>query len=481
MTIIVDEIGAEDVLPRSVAQVTSRGPSGVTPKRVLIIGPRLSTGNVAADTPYTCLNETYGEYGSGVGSPVAGAVYAFKQINKSAIVDAIGIADDGSGVVATGALGLSGTATASGTLEFLIAGRKYRQGVSLGDTASTLLTAIKALIDADTRRYFAAGTIGSGAIPLTSRWKGDQGNSAKIKQTSDAVAGITVTLTQPVNGATNGSIVNALAAMGATKYDRIIFIGTSDTELDLIEAALATRFTAEVGLQGTAVTAVYGTVSDCTTFASARNSKLVYTIATSKSPTPFWIWAAEWVALEMLAIASDGGAVFIDKKLPTCIAPDLADRFLPSERSTLIQAGMSTYYVSDADGGCYVENTVTNYLTDSLGSTDERFRPQRVMSIVDEYRTELGRANQQFRSYKLVNDGTPVNPGVKALTPSFYKAFIDARYEAYAGTGNVQDVANFKANSRVEISGTSKNRLYAYHPITIGGQVITIATLIEVG
>lgn len=479
MTTIVDEIGSEDVLPRSVVQVTSKGPSGITPKRVLVIGPRLTTGAVAANTPYTCLNETYGEYGSGVGTPVAGVVYAFKHINKSAIVDAIGIADDGSGVVATGALGLSGTATESGTLAFTIAGRPYSYGVTSGTTAATALTAIKALIDADARRYFLAGTIGSGEIPLTSRWKGDHGNSAKIKQTSAAVAGITVALTQPVGGATNGDITAAIAAMGATKYDRVIFIGNDDTALDLLEAEMARRFTAEVGLQGTVVTGVYGALSAQTTFASSRNSRHVYAIATGLSNTPYWIWAAEWCAKELLAIAVDGGAVFIDQALPTCVAPDLADRFLPSERSTLLRAGMSTYYVSDADGTCYVENTVTNYLTDERGSTDERFRPQRVMNIIDEYRTNLNTLNQRYRSYKLVADGTPTNVGVKALTPGFYKSVIDGNYENYAGTGNVQDVATFKVDSRAEISAI--NRLTAYHPITISGQVITVASLLVVG
>ena len=90
---------------------------------------------------------------------------------------------------------------------------------------------------------FLAGTIAVSAIPLTSRWKGDQGNSAKIKQTTDAVAGITVTLVQPVSGATNGSVVAAIAALGATKYDRIIYLGNDSTALALLEAAMVTRFT----------------------------------------------------------------------------------------------------------------------------------------------------------------------------------------------------------------------------------------------
>ncbi len=98
-------------------------------------------------------------------------------------ISAIALDDNASGVVATGSFAITGTATASGSLSFYVDSIKngaYQIDVAIGDTAVSIATKLKALIDANLNSPVSAG-ISTSTITLTSVHKGLIANSIGLK------------------------------------------------------------------------------------------------------------------------------------------------------------------------------------------------------------------------------------------------------------------------------------------------------------
>jgi phage tail sheath gpL-like len=476
-----DEISATNEVPASLTEVATSGPTGAAAKRVLLLGQRLSTGAIAADTVFRVLGETTGDAKAGAGSYLAEMCRAYKRIDKSSVVDAIGI-DNGSGTAATGSIAIaSGTATTAGSLDFMIGGRRYSVAVEVGDDNDTdYLTALKAAIDADTRRTVTTSSITSSTtLPLTARCKGLAGNYIDIRQVSGDIGGFTVTITAMSGGATSLTLTGALAAAAATHYDTIVCGFNDDTALDTIDTEMARRFAGGVEMRGTAFVATTLSLADSLTWSASRNSKHMCPTEAGASPTPFWIWAAQVAARDTLAYANDPGLPRKGLTLPDCIAPDIEDRFEFSERNQLLAAGMSTYDVA-IDGTVAIERLVTAYKTDAQGQADKKFHDLTTMRIIHDYSARWKAKTSILETYKLVDDDTPLRPGIRAITQSGGKAMMDTFYEDYAGTGNVQDVTNFVANSRCERNANDRTRLDFYHPMRVGDIVVTVATRLEV-
>jgi phage tail sheath gpL-like len=160
------------------------------------------------------------------------------------------------------------------------------------------------------------------------------------------------------------------------------------------------------------------------------------------------------------------------------LPPTTADHLVNSERNQLLAAGVSTFDVVADE--VMLERLVTGYKLDAQGQPDKKFHDITTMRCIHAYRRQWRAATMKYRQYKLVDDGTPIRPGVKALTPSMGKAIMDSFYEAFAETGNAQQVANFIAKSRCERDATDRNRLNFYHPCRFSDIVVTLATRIEV-
>ncbi len=483
MTIDFYEISASNEVPATLTEVGSSGPSGVAPKRTLIVAERLASGTVAANVPYLCTADTTGDAGSGIGSPTGEMVRAYKPIDPDAVLYAIGL-DETASVAAAGSLGLSGTASASGELVFRVGGRRYAVAVASGDLAANLLTTLKSLVDGDTRRLATTSAIAASAIPLTARAKGPTGNSLDIRQEGTAIAGLTVTLGAFTGGLTAPSVTAAIAAVASEKYDTIVISGTDSTTMTAIEAEAIRRAQGGVEMPTIVFYGVSGSLGTLLSFSSTRNSKHTCPVPAHTSPTPPWIAAAIAAAVASKSAAQDPGRPYYGLELTGLLPQAISDRLEFSERQQLVVAGWSIWDVT-ADGTCFVERLVTAYKTDGAGQPDTKFRDVTTMRILSDWREQWRALTSGWRTYKLVDDDTPLNAGVRAITPSYGKAAQDALYERYAGTGNVQRVSDFIAKSRCErdtLGNPSGNRkrLNFYQPLRIGDVVITLAARIEV-
>ncbi|MBC7172143.1 MAG: hypothetical protein H5U40_06955, partial [Polyangiaceae bacterium] len=125
MTTLFDEIGETNEVPSSLTEVGSTGPTGSQPKRVAILGHRLVSGTVPADVPFLVTGESTGDAGAGLGSQLGAMCRSYKALDRDSVVHAVGLADDGAGVAATGSIQVTGTATAVGSLVARVGGRRY--------------------------------------------------------------------------------------------------------------------------------------------------------------------------------------------------------------------------------------------------------------------------------------------------------------------------------------------------------------------
>jgi len=208
------------------------------PQRVLFVGQMIS-GTATAGALVTNIGNS-GEEDDifGARSVISQMIRQARVINKVTQFDAIGLADDGSAVDATGSIAFSGTATADGTLTVSV-GSKANYSVSVaitsGDTATevgdTLETAFALLTDAP-----VTGANSTGTVTFTAANGGTVGNSYGIKVEGN-VAGISYTITAFASGATDPSLTDLFDVIEGERYQTIIYqsnltTSTLTTELD---------------------------------------------------------------------------------------------------------------------------------------------------------------------------------------------------------------------------------------------------------
>jgi phage tail sheath gpL-like len=167
------------------------------PRKLLLMGQRLSTGTVAAGTPIRINQSDEAAEYFGRGSMLHRMAIRARDASELVDIWAIALNDAGAGVAATGILKIVGPATASGVLRVYIAGQRVAVAVTSGDTAVTVATRLTDAITANTDLPVTAARVGA-TITLTCRWKGETGNDIDIRlnyyQGEKTPAGLTVSL-----------------------------------------------------------------------------------------------------------------------------------------------------------------------------------------------------------------------------------------------------------------------------------------------
>lgn len=211
--------------PRSTWLITqSENRVGPDDQRCLIVG-QMTTGSATAAELLVDLPRTDAEINDlfGADSHVAMMCRAYRSVNKVTNVDVIPLAD-ATGTPAEATIAISGTATKDGTLFFTILSEelhRYQVDVLSGDTAATVATALKALIDAD--RYLPfTNSRSTGTLTLTAANDGTHANDWPLV-CDGYVAGITVTLTGWASGATNPTLTTLFDPVETLRYQSVVW------------------------------------------------------------------------------------------------------------------------------------------------------------------------------------------------------------------------------------------------------------------
>lgn len=448
---------------------TSKAIQGLSiqPYAALMIGQRLAAGTKPAGQQDLVTSIAQGGTFYGRGSMLFHMLSAFIGQNSGLNeLTAIALDDDGGGVKAAGSYEIVTAPTAAGTLSLMVGGIRYRVAVAATDTEAAIITALIALINADTDRHVDALVNGANAdqMDLTARHAGEVGNDLDIRENffrgevlPEGVTSTIIAIGVSVAGTANPVITPAITAMGEKQFN-VIAIPYSDTaNLGLMQTEMQDRWGPIRSNDGHVIYARNESFSDHSTFLDGRNNEQesAFPIA---GPTPTFQWAANIAALVAEHGQIDPARPFQTLGLTQVLAPRDNEQFDFGERDLLLKAGASTYNV-DSGGIVRIERIRTTRIENEFGALDEALadlNPKLTLSFIRfDYRIMLA---LKYPRHKLADDGTRFGPGQAIVTPKILKVEAVARFRLWETAGLVEGAAQFKRDLIIERSATDVNR-----------------------
>lgn len=193
----------------------NKGSASSLPQRLAIIGQG-NTGITYSTAKYECEGSAIDVAERfGYGSPLHLAVLQlFPTVGNSASfpVTIYPVEEGPEAVAASGNIGVTGTATETGSGSVYIGGIKADFAVIKDDTASEVMTKIKTAIDGILEMPVTTGVV-SENLPLTAKFKGTSGNMITLV-VDCSVKGLTFSTQAMANGAVDGDVSGALEKIG---------------------------------------------------------------------------------------------------------------------------------------------------------------------------------------------------------------------------------------------------------------------------
>jgi phage tail sheath gpL-like len=463
---------------------SSKAISGLpaAPSKILLIGLRRSGGAVGALIPTRMVSEAQAVQAFGRGSQLARMVRALKKVNDRTEAWAIAVNEDAAGTAATKTITISGPATGSGTLALMVAGSRVPVGVSNGDTAAAIATAVSAAVNAQPDLPVTAGVVAD-VVTLTARHKGAFGNDIDVRvnyyQGEVLPSGVGCAIAAGIVGTSNADIAPALAAISDTAYQTVILPYADLATLATIEAELSSRAGPLRMIEGMAFGAVAGSQGALATLGASRNSQFVSLIGAKNSPTPPAEWAAAYGGQIAFYGAIDPARPFQTLPLTGVMAPLQQDRFTAQERELLLKDGISTYVV-DAGGNVVIERAITTYQVNAQGLDDIAWLDVNTPLTLFYLRLAVrSRITSKYPRHKLASDGTKFGAGQAIVTPKIIRAELISLFRDLEQAGLVEKLDQFAADLIVERDQTDPNRVNALIPPDLVNQFLVFAGRVE--
>lgn len=415
------------------------------PRRMYVVGQRLSTGATAAGTAFRVFKAGDADYHAGVGSMLAEMLRIAKWIFPSLELWGVGLADAGGGVAATGTITFTATTPQAGAVNVYVSPYwtadgvlrgKYTVAVTTSSTATTIATAVVAAIMADPyRTVSAANTLG--VITLTARHLGVLGNSISVNHSffdgEKLPTGVTCAIVAMASGATNPVVSGAITALGDGHSTHVVQPYTDGTSLTAFETEATRRWGGMVQRECHLFTAASGSLGTLTTLGDGRNHELSSILGVGLSPTPPWIAAADLAAVD--ATEFHPGRPLRGLQLKSMIAPKAGSEHTGDDRQALLADGITTYTV-DAGGACRVDRIVSTHQRDVNNNPTSVWRDRQVagtlFALRYDWRSYIG---GKYPRHMHAADGSIYSPGLPIITPSTMKAEAIGRAKNVWGYG----------------------------------------------
>jgi len=378
--------------------------AGLTPERLLLVGQMTTGTAVTGALVENILDDNSWDTLFGEDSALAAAIRQARRYNGVTQFDAIGLADNGSGVAATGTFVVAGTATEAGTLTFYVGSQKFRKyivPVADTDTATIIGDALEAAITADAQSMVTAANV-TGTVTVTAINKGTFGNTLGLK-TTGLVGGVTNTLTTMTSGATDPVLTGVLDVIGNQRYQGIAW----QFQDDLAEVAdvLDARFNVDNNiLDGRAFVGSTDTLGNHLTALGTENSQSLYIstdklISTTKYVGPNilevpFVKVAGFAAIRALRRTDDAsvsrfvtarsardsfGGIRLNSKpyyntpYPDLLLPDVGNSWTDVEIEQIKDSGGWVLDTNRPGTEVLAGEVVSTYKTDAAGNPDPTF------------------------------------------------------------------------------------------------------------
>ena len=184
------------------------------------------------------------------------------------------------------------------------------------------------------------------------------------------------------------------------------------------------------------------------------------------SPHTAELWAAAWGAVAAWNLNNDPARPLHYLKLKGILPPPLEDRFIRSERDTLLYDGIATHIV-DSGGNVLIERSITTYQTNAAGIVDPSYLDIQTVATLSEIRYQYkARMVSRFISprFKLADDDFPVQPGSYVARPKDVKQETIALFTLLRDKGLIENLDDFIDNLVVERDATDVNRINVLLP-----------------
>jgi len=428
------------------AQGQSAGDAGV--KKVLLIGPKLSTGTITADT------EIGGPYGSsdevsdvtGVGSVAHRMAKKFFQIagaGGGAFELYVICPTESAGAQATGVITYATTPTAAGVASVIIAGVQYDYSYTASDTVTTIAAGLKVAINNDPDAPVTAGNA-LGVLTATAKNKGLEGNTIRFygrTTPGTAVTASVTTSTAFTGGTSSAAYTTVLASILGQKFDYIVPHCTDTTALDAIKTQITTQALPATGFRQKVLNGQVLDASSAITLASARNHERIDFANLESSEVESYIVGAAFAAVRVLneitdpSFNFDGYGTKGGTSLPIPAPSKKADWFTTTEQSTMLQSGVTPIAV-DARGNPYIVRSVTSRCMNG-SNYDYRVRDSVRVCVADRLAADWIVRISTAGYSKLTSD--PLNQGQEPdgnfATPRRGKAIAEQLVSDYCSNG----------------------------------------------
>jgi phage tail sheath gpL-like len=452
--------------------------------RALLIGQKITAGTGTADALYRVTSADDVVTYAGRGSMLHRMALAYFAANKSTETWIGVLADDGSGVAATGTMTVTGPATAAGTLALYIGGTLVRVAVTSGMTANQCATAIGAavgLVGGSTNLPVYAA-VSTNVVTLHAKNKGECGNDIDVRlnyQGEKTPAGIAVAIVGMASGATNPDLDGLIATLGDQWFHVLAHPYTDATSLTALEAELSSRNGPLRMVDGVAITATALSYSSAATLGDSRNSPHNVIVRAGRFPTPPMEVAAHLAGVVAYHSAIDPARPLQTLPLPWIKAPADADRDTLEERNLLLYDGISTMNIAAGDL-VQIERLITTYQENASGSEDTAYLSVETLFTLMYARFSFrARMSSRYPRHKLANDGTRFASGQAVMTPKLGRAEAIAWFRELEDIGLFEGFEQFKTDLVVERNVSDPNRLDFLLPPDLINMLVVSAAKVQ--
>lgn len=417
----------------------------------------------------------------GVGSMLADMYETWRRIDLVGEVWCLPIKV--TGTKASGKVVIAGTTTAGGQINLYVGGQRVRATVASGATAAAVATALAAAVNAAGLGVSAAAA--TGEVTLTSRWSGLSGNDIQLELNRQGrangeltPAGLTVTVTPMAGGVGTPDVAAALAVLGDEPFEFICSPWTDATSLDAWKGFMddsSGRWSWARQLYGHVYSAARGTLGELVGLGDTRNDPHMTVYGFEKEcPDPVWRQAAGYAARTAVFISADPARPTQTGELNGITPAPSGDRFMLTERQSLLTHGIATAYSSG--GAQRIERGITTYRQNALGQPDSSFLDSETLHQSAYVINFLkGRITSKYGRHKLADDGTRFGAGQAIVTPNVIRAELIAGYRALELLGIVENAEMFAKYLVVERSSTDPTRLNVLYPPDLVNQLRVFA------
>lgn len=481
----------------------------------VLLGNKTSAGLASNTVPIEVYSPDDADTQFGARSELAKMCRAWFKVAPRGRVWACPVAENGSGVAATATLLFATTAAANGVVRIRINGRQLPEVVvTSGDTASTIASAVEAMLDLYTDLPCTAG-VSTATVTLTAANVGPRGNDLRVVCEIVPAGATSVATTVALNGGSGATKVDgrfgtgtatagsgaddftaAIAAVNLGDYDFLGVACNDDTNRGLVSAHVTAASAIAEGRRRRAVAgSLESTLATVRADAAAHNNPLFQIKHLRGAHNTTGEIAAAYLAAH---IYGDGTRKGIAQKTsanqnalqlaPAIYAPDVTtDWTTPTERAALLASGVTPLVPSFVNPGyAQVVRPVTTRTVAASGATSYLvIDPSKVavsFEVADRWETFVAEnyATKNLAPNPSDPDNTPTDEDL--IWPAAAREDVLALLRTMEDEGKLVNV-NTHADAVVcEASGSDDTVLLVSIPIAVIPHLhSTITTVNQIG